>query len=63
MTRVDGTPPVHSGIGETSNPDPSENSGTSINGVNRTSTPAPRETSAAPPIGDIWRPRIGNIRQ
>ena len=33
-TAIDRTTSVHSGISETSNPDPSDNSGNSINGIN-----------------------------
>ena len=65
---VDGTTPVHSGISETSTPDPSDISGTRINGtfvppciISGTSVIS--GTSAAPPYGGIWIPRIGNKRQ
>ena len=66
MTGVDRTTPVHSGISETSTPTTSNNSGTSINGINGPSTPDPSgisRTSAAPPDGGLWGPRIGNIWQ
>ena len=62
-TGVDGTTPVHSVISETYTPAPSDNSGTSINGINRISTPDPIGISAAPPIGGLWSPSIGNIRK
>ena len=65
-TGIDGTIPVHSGISRTSTPYPSDNSGTRINGINKNSTPDPSGisgTSAAPPAGGLWSPRIGNIRK
>ena len=67
-TDVDGTTPVHSGISGSSTSDTSAINGTRVGG---TSAPtcvingisAVSETSAAPPSGVLWSPRIDNIQQ
>ena len=65
-TGVNGNTPFHSGISETSTPDSIDNSGTRVKRINRTFTQYPSgisRTSAAPPDGGLWGPRIGNIWQ